>query len=158
MLSFWYPASYRAYRWVRAPVKRLRAQQALTQLGFADLENMQDFGQYRLKDYVWPLALASFLTFIGYGLTHPFVIQSGLWAGVLEEIIDVFGAGDIYPNLVLLSSLDKNKNEQAQEINLSDIRPIVTDQFFTKNPWSVFAYAIREAAELFFGSPIAVWA
>ena len=40
-------------------------------------------------------------TFGVYALVHPYVIQLGLWSGILEEVIDVFGADNLFPRAIL---------------------------------------------------------
>ena len=98
------PSSYLAYRWVRAPLKRDRVKQSLSQLGIVQAEGLEEImaGEYRLKHYIWPLSLACITTFGLYALTHPYVIQSGWWAGLLEEVIDVFGADGLFPRAILV--------------------------------------------------------
>ena len=51
------PTSYLAYRWVRAPLKRDRVKQSLSQLGIDMTKELEEVmaGEYRLKHYVWPL-------------------------------------------------------------------------------------------------------
>jgi hypothetical protein len=92
------PLSYIAYRWVRAPLKRDRVKQSLFQLGIVQTKELAEImaGEYRLKDYIWPLVLACVATFAIYSGTHPYVIQLGVWPGVLEEVIDIFGADNLF--------------------------------------------------------------
>jgi hypothetical protein len=103
-LIFFIAASYFAYRWVREPVRRNRARQALVQLGFIQTEHSEDekiVNEYELRDYVWPVFLACLLTLIVYAISHPYTIQLGLWTGVLEEVADVFGVDDILPRAIV---------------------------------------------------------
>ena len=92
------PLSYIAYRWVRAPLKRDRVKQSLFQLGIVQTNGLAEImaGEYRLKDYIWPLVLACVTTFAIYSGTHPYVIQLGVWTGMLEEVIDIFGADNLF--------------------------------------------------------------
>jgi hypothetical protein len=59
----WVPVSYIAYRWVQAPLKRERVKQSLSQLGVVQTKDLEETmaGEYRLKDYIWPLFLAYML-------------------------------------------------------------------------------------------------
>jgi hypothetical protein len=99
---FFIPASYIAYRWVRAPLKRDRVKQSLSQLGIDQTKELQEtmVDEYRLKHYVWPLFLVCILMFFVFASTHSYVIQLGLWTGVFEEVINIFDA-DIFPRAIL---------------------------------------------------------
>jgi hypothetical protein len=101
--SSYIPLSYLAYRWVRAPLKHERVKRSLSQLGIDMTKELEEVmaGEYRLKHYIWPLFIASLVTFAIYAGSHPYTIQRGLWAGVLEEVIDVFGAGGLFPRAIL---------------------------------------------------------
>jgi len=101
------PTSYLAYRWVRAPLKRDRVKQSLSQLGIDMTKELEEFiaGEYRLKHYIWPLFIASLLMFGFYTTVHPYCIQRGLWTGILEEVIDVFGADELLPRAILVGRL-----------------------------------------------------
>ena len=102
-LMLYIPSSYIAYRWVRVPLKRARVKQSLSQLGIAQTEEFEEImaGEYHLKDYIWPLLLACALTVSLYAFTHPYVIQRGWGAGFMEEVINVFGADDLFPRAIL---------------------------------------------------------
>jgi hypothetical protein len=91
--------SYPAYRWVRAPLKRDRVKQSLAQLGIVQTKELEEImaGEYRLKHYVWPLFGACLLIFATYALIHPYAIQRGWVAGWFEEVINIFGADDLFP-------------------------------------------------------------
>jgi hypothetical protein len=97
------PVSYLAYRWVRAPLKRDRVKQSLSQLGIDMTKELEEIigGEYRLKHYIWPVLLSCALTFGSYAMTHPYVIRLGLWSGWLEEVIDIFGADNLFPRAIL---------------------------------------------------------
>ena len=97
------PLTYLAYRWVRAPLKRDRVKQSLSQLGIDMTKELEEImaGEYRLKHYVWPMSLACLMTFTTYTATHPYCIQRGLWAGFLDEVINIFGADDLFPRAIL---------------------------------------------------------
>ena len=58
--------------------------------------------EYRLKDYIWPLFVAYVLMSGTYTVTHPYVIQRGLWSGWLEEVLNIFGADDLFPSAILM--------------------------------------------------------
>ena len=99
---FFIPASYIAYRWVRAPLKRDRVKQSLSQLGIDQTKELEEImvGEYRPKHYVWPLFLVCILMFFVFASTHSYVIQLGLWTGVFEEVINIFDV-DIFPRAIL---------------------------------------------------------
>jgi hypothetical protein len=97
------PLSYLAYRWVRAPLKRDRVKQSLSQLGIVQTEELEETmaGEYRLRHYLWPLSLACLTTMGLYALTHPYLIQGGLWVGILEEVINVHGGDNTFPRAII---------------------------------------------------------
>jgi hypothetical protein len=97
------PLSYLAYRWVRAPLKRDRVKQSLSQLGIVQTEELEETmaGEYRLRHYLWPLSLACLTTMGLYALTHPYLIQGGLWVGILEEVINVHGGYNTFPRAIV---------------------------------------------------------
>ncbi|MFB0534443.1 MAG: hypothetical protein ACETWR_05630 [Anaerolineae bacterium] len=99
----WAPLSYLAYRWVRAPLKRERVKQSLSQLGIVQTKELEETmtAAYHLKDYIWPLFMAYVFMSGIYTVTHPYVIRLGLWSGWLEEVIDIFGADDLFPRAIL---------------------------------------------------------
>lgn len=99
LLSSYIPLSYLAYQWVRAPLKQDRVRQELSQLGLTQTQELLQTmaAEYRLRHYIWPLSLVSIETFLFYSITHPYVIELGLWKGVLEEVVDVFGLKETLP-------------------------------------------------------------
>jgi hypothetical protein len=107
MLTSYIPLSYIAYRWVRAPLKRDRVKQSLSQLGVALTKELEETmaGEYRLRHYVWPLLITYLMTFATYAGTHPYVIQRGLLAGFMEEVINMFGADSLFPRAILVGRL-----------------------------------------------------
>jgi len=94
--------SYPAYRWVRARLKRERVEQSLSKLGIVQTKELEEIigGEYRLKHYAWPLLGTCLVIFCAYAVTHPYGIQRGLWAGFLEEVIDIFGADNLFPRAI----------------------------------------------------------
>ena len=68
LLTSYIATSYLAYRWVRAPLKHKRVEQSLSQLGIVLTKELEETmaGEYRLKDYVWPLFMACGLLFATY--------------------------------------------------------------------------------------------
>jgi hypothetical protein len=107
LLTAYIPASYIAYRWVRAPLKRERVKQSLSQLGIGLTKELEETmaGEYRLRHYVWPLLITYLMTFATYAGTHPYVIQRGLLAGFLEEVINIFGADNLFLRAILVGRL-----------------------------------------------------
>lgn len=86
--------SFFAYRWARAPRKDKLIQRELNQLGVKNHELVLDeieSHRYRIRDYVWPVFTVTLMVFVIYSMTHPAVIRSGLWSGILEEMVDIFG-------------------------------------------------------------------
>ncbi len=97
------PLSYLAYRWVRVPLKRDRVKRSLARLGIAWTKEFEDImaSEYHLRHYAWPLLFASVITFFDFSLAHPYVIQRSFGAGFVEEVINVFGADDLFSRVVL---------------------------------------------------------
>lgn len=102
ILMSYIPASYVAYKWVRAPMKRDRIVQSLAELGIiqADKPRNTFATEYQTKHYIGPLLLACGLTICLYALTHPYAIQRGWWAGILEEVVNVFGEDNPFPRTI----------------------------------------------------------
>jgi hypothetical protein len=96
--------SYLAYRCVRVPLRRDRMKQSLSQLGIIQTEGMEETmgGEYRLRHYAWPLFATCLMTAFLYCLTHPYPIQHGVWAGLLEEVVDIFDADDLFQRPFLI--------------------------------------------------------
>jgi hypothetical protein len=88
--------SYIAYRFVRVPERTKTVKDALYQLGYdTHYQRHGDVSyQYTIWHYLWPLTLACSVILILYSMTHPYVINSGLWVGTLEEILDIFGLSE----------------------------------------------------------------
>jgi hypothetical protein len=98
------PTSYLAYRCMRVPLRRDRIKQSLSQLGIIQTGEMEETmgGEYRLRHYAWPLVTTCLVTAIFYSLTHPYPIQRGVWAGLLEEVVDIFDADDRFQTPFLI--------------------------------------------------------
>lgn len=43
--------------------------------------------------------------FVTYSLTHPYVIQRGLWTGFLEEVVDIFGVNNLFPRAIVVGRM-----------------------------------------------------
>ncbi len=88
-----------AHRWVHAPTKQDRVLESMSQLGVARKKNWGQAvtDERRLGYYFWPLLSAMLLTFLTYSITHPYIIQSSLKVGLLEEVINVFGSNHPFP-------------------------------------------------------------
>ena len=101
LLVLYVPMSYWAYRYVRAPVRHRYDLESLKQLGFTNsLENMpMASSEYQLKHYLWPLLGSMTVIFVTFSLTHPYPIRNGWWAGVIEDVINVFNSAD--PTIVI---------------------------------------------------------
>ncbi len=94
IFSMPFPASFLAYRWARAPRKDKLIERELRQLGVKDQGTVADeidSHKYGLRDYVWPVFSASLMVFVIYSMTHPIIIRAGIWEGILEEMVDIFG-------------------------------------------------------------------
>jgi hypothetical protein len=96
LLSAYIPISYIAYRWACAPKKHLRVREALLDLGmpFAQMGQQARVYEYSTRDYSWPVFIAWFVTVLTFSLTHPYPIALGLWDGILEESVNIFGVDD----------------------------------------------------------------
>lgn len=98
------PLSFIVYRLVRVPDRHAMDAHNLRQLGLSDVERLPIMRscQYNARDYLGPIIAASSLTFVLYSLTNPFVISSGVWAGVIEPFIDIFGLQEMYRVEILI--------------------------------------------------------
>jgi hypothetical protein len=102
LLVLYIPLTYVAYGWIHAPMKRNRVVAAMWQLGLAEAKDWREVTKdgHSLRYFIWPMLGAIGLTMITFALTHPVIAQSNLRAGILEEVIDVFGADDLFPRTV----------------------------------------------------------
>lgn len=102
LVVLYIPLTYAAYGWAHVPRKRKKFVQSMSQLGFYHTKNWEDAitDGHRLRYFLWPLAGAMVLTFITFALTHPYVTQSSLRIGLIEEVIDVFGPDNPLPRAV----------------------------------------------------------
>jgi hypothetical protein len=93
-----------AYQWVRVPLKRYQAQRALRQLGTEVTANLErDLNvKYSIRDFILPLSLMCAFGAVTYAIVYPYFIQSGFWAGLLDEIINIFNADAVFPRSILL--------------------------------------------------------
>lgn len=93
ILSMPFPAAFLAYRWARAPQKDKLIERELRQLGVHNtaVSDELESHRYGTRDYVWPVFSASLLVFVIFSMTHPYVINLGIWSGILEEVVDIFG-------------------------------------------------------------------
>lgn len=84
--------SYVAYRWLRYPEKRERVRQSLLQLGINRTDELESVmnQEYNLKHYVWPLFALCALAAVLYSTSHPYVLGTGLWVGIIEEVVNIF--------------------------------------------------------------------
>lgn len=96
LLSAYIPVSYLAYRWACAPKKHVRVRESLFELGtpFAQMKQQTHMYEYSARDYTWPVLIAWFVNVLTFSLTHPYAIERGLWVGVLEEFVNIFGVDD----------------------------------------------------------------
>jgi hypothetical protein len=96
------PFSYIAYRWARVPARREQVTDSLTRLGITRIDELdRAFGEYTLKNYFWPLCFATLVTVAAFALSHPYLVQLGVMAGWIEEVIDIFGEGALFPRPIL---------------------------------------------------------
>jgi hypothetical protein len=93
-----------AYQWVRVPLKRYQAQRALRQLGTEVTANLErDLNvKYGMRDFILPLSLMCAFGLVTYAIVYPYFIQSGLWAGLLPEVINIFNADAMFPRAILI--------------------------------------------------------
>jgi hypothetical protein len=93
------PVTFAAYKGLREPRKLGRAKWELSQVVRDDTPEFREAmksSEYSLKQYLVPLAYIYLVLFACYGLTHPYVIGSGIWKGLLEEIVAVIGPSQIF--------------------------------------------------------------
>lgn len=98
------PLTYLAYGWVHVPRKREKVVQSMAQLGFYHTKHWEAAitEGHRLRYFLWPLTGAMVLTFVTFALTHPYVTQSSLRVGIIEEVINVFGPDNPLPRAVVV--------------------------------------------------------
>lgn len=103
LLSLYIPLSYIGYKWVRVPLKENRTGEALLKLGMSPqkISNYLVADKFELQHYFWPLFFAFALTFGTFSVTHPYIIKQGMTAGILEEVINVFGSENPFPPAVV---------------------------------------------------------
>ena len=96
ILMLYVPLTYILYQWVHAPMKQDQVRYAMSQLGITEagheLEMMKN--ESHLRYYLGPLITACLLIFVTYSLTHPYVRNTSLKIGLLEEVINVYGLDD----------------------------------------------------------------
>ena len=99
-------ASYLTYMLVRAPSKSDKDRQSLIELGFdnqnGNLDDTMQENQYQWYDYLLPLSFLCLLILVMYAMTHPYVIGLGLWNGLLEVQVDIFGEDDLLERALLV--------------------------------------------------------
>jgi hypothetical protein len=96
------PGSYLAYCWAQAPMQQQQQMQDMTNLGLAHLHRWEQTIQnrYQVRYYFTPLLLASIMLLVTFSLTHPYIIQTGIKVGLLEEVINVFGPDHGFPRAI----------------------------------------------------------
>lgn len=88
------PITFIAYRLLREPLKRRRAHWELTSFNIEATKDYQEtiaISSYSVGQYLLPLAYITLILVALYGMTHPFVICRGVWRGLLESTVNVFG-------------------------------------------------------------------
>jgi hypothetical protein len=81
------PITFIAYRLLREPQKRRRAHWELSQVaeeGSEEYEQAISTANYELKEYIIPLSYITLALGALYAMTHPLVIETGVWNGLLE--------------------------------------------------------------------------
>lgn len=90
VLLSYLPMTYFAYRVLRASRKQQRAEWELRQIIDKD-QNREEFKEalrttdYQTRDYLIPLFYVTIVLAVLYTITHPIVIQTGVWSGLLES-------------------------------------------------------------------------
>lgn len=94
------PMTFISYRLLREPRKRQRTQWELSQFdmgGTPDLKEAMNNVHYSTMQYVLPLGYIILVFLALYSMTNPYIISLGVWKGVLEDTINVFGQPDARP-------------------------------------------------------------
>jgi hypothetical protein len=96
LLSAYIPVSYLAYRWACAPKKQARVREALFELDspFNRMGEQARVYEFSARDYTWPVLIAWFINVLTFSFTHPYPIEQGVWAGILEELVNIFGTNE----------------------------------------------------------------
>ncbi len=94
VLTSYLPMTVIAYRLLREPRKRQRTLWELSQFdmgGTPDLKEALNNVEYSLGQYLLPLSYITLIFLALYSMTNPYIISRGLWKGLLEDTVSVFG-------------------------------------------------------------------
>ena len=92
------PMTFIAYRLLREPQKRRRANWELSQVaaeGSEEYKQALSTADYQLREYLIPLTYITVALGALYAMTHPLIIGTGVWNGLLEDHVGLFE--DILP-------------------------------------------------------------
>jgi len=104
VLTSYLPMTFIAYRLLREPRKRQRTLWELSQFdmgGTSDLKEALNNVEYSLGQYLLPLSYITLIFLALYSMTNPYIISRGLWKGLLEDTVSVFGQPDARPAIPL---------------------------------------------------------
>ena len=94
ILLSYIPITFLAYRGLREPHKQLHTEWELSLFGDeakANYENsLAGDVYYSLREYIVPLTYIFTVMMALYAMTHPAIINLGLWDGLLEGMVNVF--------------------------------------------------------------------
>jgi hypothetical protein len=108
VLLSYIPMTFVAYRLLREPRKYQRTRWELSQFdmeGTPDLKEALHNVEYSLAQYIHPLGYIILIFLALYSMTNPYIISLGIWKGLLEDIVDVFGrpaTGSVIPLDILV--------------------------------------------------------
>jgi hypothetical protein len=92
------PLTYLAYRALREKRKHERAEWELVQIADKDTDEFKEAlgsARYGTKDFLIPLLYVTVVLAVLYTMTHPRLIETGLWSGLLERnvLLERFALG-----------------------------------------------------------------
>jgi hypothetical protein len=104
LLSAYIPVSYITYRWACAPKRQSMAREALFELDspFNRMGERARTYEFSSRDYHGAVFIAWFVNALTFSLSHPYLIEAGVWVGVLEEFVNIFGADDATQRALLV--------------------------------------------------------
>lgn len=94
VLISYIPMTFLAYRLLREKRKQQRANWELSQFdmeGTSDEREAMKTVEYSKVQYLLPLSYIILIFLALYSMTNPYIIGLGMWKGLLEDTVDVFG-------------------------------------------------------------------
>jgi hypothetical protein len=94
VLLSYIPVTFIAYRWLREPERRRRTGAEVSKFNLPETEELRTRmrqGMFRVSEYILPIAYITLILAALYSMTHPAIIRLGIWRGLLESTVNIFG-------------------------------------------------------------------